>query len=318
MTTSKQGVMDRMRHVRILGISLIAAFAVSAVTAASALAITNPDKSPLIFKHCPIYGEVNGQKTTFCFVAATNQEEGEYKVGGFTVPLTKQVLLQFGTVLNEETGAETFVPAEGAPTLPPTAEKVPGTPISRISPKEREEFGWPQELTESYLAAKRRHLTNNVFETIELAGKPVISRSNLLFQEGTAVEAPVKVKAANAWLTQLGTTCYIGSDEGTEPGPIVQHLVSGVSKSPSTGQELHGEVGELAFYHEFQEAIISNNKLVDNTYPVPGASCSGPFAAPIAATIDKIFGIPAVAGASFTSLKGALYNATAEWVSRTQ
>jgi len=312
-----------VRHLRITALALVAAFAASALMASSALAIKNPTKNPLIFKHCPIYGEaeieeggtMHKRRTALCFVAATDEGAGagEYKVGNFTVPLVKQVLLQFGTVVNEETGAEVYVPAEGAPTFPAVAERVPGYPITAISPKEREEYGWSKELSESYEHAKLRHKTRDVFETLELAGTPHISRSNLLSEEGTAVEVPIKVKATNAWLTELGVSCYIGSEEE----PITQHLVSGVSKSPLTGEELHGAVGELEFLHEFEEVIITHSNLVDNTYAVPGAKCTGPDAAAIEATIDHIFGVPAVAGASFTQLKGTLYNSTAEWVSRT-
>ena len=62
--------------------------------------------------------------------------------------------------------------------------------------------------------------------------------------------------------------------------------------------------------HEFNEVIISNNVLVDNTYAVPGAKCTGPYSEVIATTIDKEFGIPAVAGASVTEIRGTLYNST--------
>jgi hypothetical protein len=302
-----------VRHVRILGLALVTALVVSMAVAGNALAIKNPDFNSTIFRHCPTFAEVEGHRTTFCFVAATEESgpsSGEYKVGNFTVPLAKQIVLQFGSVLNEETGAETFVPASGAPTLIPTAEKVPGFPIAAISPKEREELGWPKELSEKYEHAKVEHEVTKVFETIELAGEPAISRSNLIVAEGTAVEVPVKVKASNRWLTTLGDECYIGSNED----PITQHLTSGKSVSPLTGQELVGEVGELDFRHEFQEVIITHSDLVDNTYAVPTASCTGPFSEQIAATINKVFGLPAPAGASFTRLKGTLYNATAEWV----
>ncbi len=306
-----------MRHVRMLGLSLGTVLAVSAVLAGSAMAIKNPDHNEAIFNHCPTFGEAEGHRTTFCFFAATEggPESGAYKVGKFTVPLEKQIILQFGSVLNEETGAETFIPAEGVPTLIPTPEKVPGAPINAISPKEREELGWPPELSASYEAAKKRHEVNKVFETIELATggggpEPAISRTNLLFQEGTAVLVPVKVKATNHWLEHLGDECYVGSNED----PIVQHLVSGTSTSPLTGEELHGAVGELEFTHKFDEVIITHSDLVDNTYPVPGATCTGPFSEIVAATINKLFGLPAVAGASFTNLKGTLYNATAEFV----
>jgi len=301
-----------MRHVRILGLALVAVFAFGAIAASNALALKNPRKSGQIFKHCPIYGEAEGKQTTLCFVAATEEgaEEGAYHVGNFTVHLAKQVLLQFGTSVNEETGQEYFVPAEGAPTLPPVAERVPGYPISKISPQEQTEMGWPQELKENYENGRKHHETVNVYETLELAGTPAISRSNLLSEEGTAVEVPLKIKATNTWLAKLGDICYVGSEED----PIVQHLVSGLSTSPLTGEELHGAVGELEFLHSFQEVIITHSDLVDNTYPVPAATCSGPFSSYVEAMINKIFGLPAAAGASNTQLKGTLYNATAEWV----
>ena len=122
------------------------------------------------------------------------------------------------------------------------------------------------------------------------------------------MEAPVKIKGENKWLSELGDVCYIGSNEA----PIVQHLTSGASTSPLTGNTIHGSAGELAIIKEGNELWLHNSDLVDNTYPVPGATCTGPFSAQIAAAIDREFGIPAVAGASVTELKGTLYNATKE------
>ena len=60
--------------------------------------------------------------------------------------------------------------------------------------------------------------------------------------------------------------------------------------------------------------VITKSNLVDNEFAVPGATCTGPFSTEIAAAIDKEFGVPAVAGASKTELKGTLWNATAEAV----
>ncbi len=308
-----------MRHVRILGLCLVAVLATSAAIAASAMAF--PPKnidSWKYFENCPVSAQAEIepgrlQKDNLCFFAATEEGEnaGSYTVGHITVPLAKRVALQFGTVLNEETGAEIFEPAaNGAQSLIPGREPVPGEPIAHISVAEQEELGWSAALKESYKKAQKTHAVQKVFEKIEFAGPAAISRTNLLFQEGTAVHAPVLVRGENKWLTKLGDSCTIGS----EAEPIVQELQTGVSKSPLTGEEIHGEVGELEFLHEFQEVIIKHSNLVDNQYAVPGATCTGPFSGEIAAAIDKEFGVPAVAGASKTELKGTLWNATAEAV----
>ena len=299
-----------MRHVRTLGLCLVAVLAMSAVAASSALAVKNPTKSVKIFKNCPVSGisEQNGLPNDLCIFAATEAKEGgQFTVGPITVPLVKQIVLQYGLAENEETGEEGYVPpTHGVEAITPTPEPVPGEPIAHISLAEQEELGWPESLKYSYAQAQKKGLVRKVFEAIELAGTPKTSRTNLLFQEGTAVEAPVKIKGENKWLSRLGDACYIGSNEE----PIVQHLVSGTSTSPLTSEEIHGSVGELEFLREFQEVILSHTDLVDNTYPVPGAACTGPYSSVIAATIDKQFGIPAVAGASKTEIKGSLYNST--------
>ena len=309
-----------MRHVRRLGGCVVAALAISMAIGASAMAFPPKNiQSPRYFKYCPVNAVAEIEPEVFqtdnlCFYASTEVGEGagSYTVGGITVPLSKPVALQFGTALNEETGAETFLPATNGESLRPGKELVPGEPLSSISPAEQEELEWPQEMKESYAQAVKRHKTRKAYEEIELAGTPAISRTNLLFQEGTAVLAPVKIKAENAWLTELGDTCYIGSEEE----PITQHLKTGVSTSPLTGEEIQGSVGELEFAHEFQEVIIRHSNLADNEYAVPGANCTGPNSGIVEATIDKVFGIPAPAGASKTELKGTLWNSTAEWTAK--
>ena len=299
-----------MRHLRILGLCLAAAFAISAAVASSAVAtIKNPTKSKKIFVNCPVTGNAeNGVPNNLCIFAATEPKEGgRFKVGPITVPITKQIVLQYGDALDEETGGEFYVPPNnGVEAISPTPEPVPGEPIANITLREQNELGWPETLKVKYKNAQKKGTVKTVYEAIEVAGNPGTSRTNLLFQEGTAVEAPVKIKGENKWLSELGDTCYIGSNSE----PIVQHLVSGTSTSPLTGEEVHGAVGELEFLHNFQEVIISHNVLVDNTYAVPGAQCTGPYSEVIDATIDKQFGIPAAAGASVTEIKGTLYNST--------
>ena len=148
-----------------------------------------------------------------------------------------------------------------------------------------------------------------MFETIEQAGFIFTSVQQILTGEHPGVIAPVKIKGENAWLSKLGDVCYIGSEQE----PIVQHLTSGKSTSPLTGVTIEGTRGEIEVIRKGNEIIEGHSNLVDNTYPVPGAVCTGPYSAAISATLNKVFGLPAVAGASITELKGYLYLTTKEF-----
>ncbi len=298
-----------MRHVRMLGLWLISTFALCAIVAASASANTvkNPTEKLNIDKNCPVNGvSAAGYPDESCIFSATEAapEGGSFTVGPITVPLLKQVQLQYGITENEVTGLEEFVaPTDGAPAIVPTPEKVPGEPIAHITAAEQEEEGWPVALKYNYAQGQKHHKVKTVYETIEQAGIPVQNVENIILEEGTGVEAPVKIKGENKWLSELGDVCYIGSEED----PVTQHLTTGTSTSPLTGEELKGSAGELRIFNEGQSLYLTHSDLVDNTYPVPGASCTGPYSSYIDSAIDKAFGIPAVAGASNTQLKGTLY-----------
>jgi hypothetical protein len=283
---------------------LVAAFALSAVAASSALAVKNPTKSAKIFKNCPVNGEGGGSPDVSCIFGATELGEGgQFTVGPITVPLARQIVLQYGISQPSEYEFPFIAPTHGAEAITPTPEKVPGEPIAHITSAEQTELGWPESLSYKYAQAQRKHTVKTVTETIEGAGNPATHIFNILTEEGVGVEAPVKIKGENKWLSELGDVCYIGS----EAEPIVQHLTSGPSESPLTHETIHGSHGEVSFAHEGEEVTLTHSNLVDNTYPVPGAVCTGPYSSVIAATIDKEFGLPAVAGASVTELKGTLY-----------
>ncbi len=307
-----------MRHVRMLGLCLTVAFTVSAVTVTSALAgtVKNPTEKLSIYKNCPVNGvSAGGQPAVACVFSATEAapEGGSFTVGGITVPLTRQVQLQYAVAEkpypNEEE-EEFIAPTNGAPAIVPTPEVVPGEPIGNITEAEQEEEGWPVGLKYSYAQAKKRGKVKKVTESIEQAGNPVQNPTNILIEEGVGVEAPVKIKGENKWLSELGDVCYIGSEED----PITQHLTSGLSTSPLSGEELHGSKGSLDIFNEGRSLFLTDSDLVDNTYAVPGVSCTGPYSSSIDLAIDKAFGIPAVAGASNTQLKGTLYLASAEFI----
>jgi hypothetical protein len=296
-----------VRHVRMLGLCIVAVLALAAVSASSALALKNPTKSIKIFDKCPVTGLDNVD----CVFGATEPGEGgQFTVGPITVPLAKQITLQYGLEVTEGPHYEEVLtylpPTHGAEAINPTPERVPAEPLNNITQAEQEELGWPEGLQYSYAQAKKHHKTKKVFETIEQAGSKIeTSIFNIILQEGVGVEVGVKIKGENAWMAQLGDVCYIGS----EAEPIEQHLTSGASESPLTHETIEGTPGELGFDSTGEEVWLTKSDLVDNTYPVPGASCSGPYSSYLAATIDKEFGIPAAAGASVTELKGTLYTA---------
>lgn len=316
-----------MRHVRMLGLCLLAAFALSAMAASSAMAVKNPDHSLTIFKNCPVNGFGVGtlglRPDALCTFGDTEpQEGGQFTVGPITVPLTKQIILQYGIafgIAQEEKEREEqgifeqeliYVPPQnGVEAITPTPEPVPGTPIANITTAEQEELKWPEGLKASYAAAQKKGQVNKVFETIEQAGFIFTSVQQILTGEHPGVIAPVKIKGENAWLSKLGDVCYIGSEQE----PIVQHLTSGKSTSPLTGVTIEGTRGEIEVIRKGNEIIEGHSNLVDNTYPVPGAVCTGPYSAAISATLNKVFGLPAVAGASITELKGYLYLTTKEF-----
>jgi hypothetical protein len=339
-----------VRHVRMLGLCLAALLVVSGIAAVSANATaiaTNGEKyktTPKIFENCPVEAEApetpagynplglhagngNPRQGLYCTYAFTNKGEGHFTVGPFSVPFTRQVVLQYGYWRfepNAEGHAEGkrvkeiyAAPIHGVEAIAPTPEPVPGEPIAHLTSAEQEELGWPESLKHRYLEGQKAHSVKTVYETIELAGIPFTSSDDIVNEEGVGVEAPVKIKGENKWVSELGDVCYIGSEEA----PIVQHLTSGETTSPLTGETIHGSGGDLEDFaygkkvnghREGLALVLVGSTLDDNTYPVPSASCSGPYSGYIQAAIDKVFGIPAVAGASVTELTGQLYLTTAE------
>jgi hypothetical protein len=308
-----------VRRVRTLGFSLVALAVLAAVSSASASAeVKEPDWSWAKYRHCPVY-EMNGEEK--CSFSATKAGEGgHYTVGTITVEITKQIALQGGLGPEEEVNGENIkklvAPTDGTPPIEPTPETVPGEVLGNVTEAEMNEAGWPQSLRESYAKAQRKHLfkEGKTTEVIEAAGKDqdIVSTYNLLLEEGPTIVANVQISGRNPWLAELGGSCQIGS----EANPIVQHLQSGTSISPLNGEALVGKAGFAETHDRNEQVRTYETKLVDNTYPVPGAEkCGGAeneaYLDPI---VDKAFGIPAPAGASSTVLEGSLYQATRDSV----
>jgi hypothetical protein len=276
-----------------------AALAVAVVCAAPALA-KEPTGDFAVFKQCP----VTNPAVQLCFFAQSSG--GEFHVGTTTVPINKTITLQGGSIVNEETGAETFVAAANGESLSKTALTVPGGLLGIIAPT-----GWPQWLQNIFNEFINNGITG-VTATTELVANPGISRANLLNAEGTALELPVRVKLSNAF---LGNSCYIGS----AAHPIIQHLTTGTTSPPPPNTPITGAVGELEFKDEFTLVIIKNNSLVDNAYAAPAAEgCGGIFSFLVDPAVNAKLGLPSAAGHNTTRLNGTLQNATAEAVKNSE
>jgi hypothetical protein len=293
-----KGHMRRLPGLRKPALVLAAASLLALAVAAPALATPKGDFS--VFAQCPLK---NPSVNLCVFVQSAG---GEFVIGSKTVPVNKTITLQGGSILNEETGAETFVPAANGETLSKTPLTVPGGLFGIKAPT-----SWPKEVQEWFNKFINEGITG-VTATAELVGNPGISRANLLFQEGVALSLPVRLHLNNVI---LGNECYLGS----KASPITLELTTGTTSPPAPNKAITGVVGELEFKDEFQLVIIKGNKVVDNAFSAPGVEgCGGAFSAYIDPLVNGILGVPAAAGHNTAILEGSLQNATAEAVKNSE
>jgi hypothetical protein len=258
-----------VRHVRMLGLCLVAVFAVSAVFAASALAAKDPWSVNTWgqFKHCPY--ENTEPEVKDCFYGRTEggKEGGEFQYGRITVKLKHPVVIQGAFKRNHELGLLEVLPElkEGGETLEDTEPEPIVKGLKVITPAIQEEAEWPAALMESYAAAKSAKTLNKASVKIEMAGNECyevpgcLNTEHLLEEEGEAFRLSLKVTVHNAWLESLGGgPCTIGSDEN----PIKQLLTSGE----------FGRPGEVTFNETFTVTSVANSKLVDTSWHIPKAA----------------------------------------------
>jgi hypothetical protein len=264
--------------------------------AVAAPAIATPKGDFAVFAQCPL----SNPSVSLCvFVQSSG---GEFVIGSKTVPVNKTITLQGGAIVNEETGAETFVSAANGETLSKTPLTVPGGLFGIKAPE-----SWPKEVQEWFNKFINEGFTG-VTATAELVGNPGISRVNLLIQEGVALSLPVRLHLNNAI---LGSECYLGS----KAHPVTFNLTTGTTSPPAPNKPITGAVGKVEFSHEFQLVKIIGNRVVDNAFAAPGTEgCGGIFSFFINPLVEKILGVPAAAGHNTAILEGSLQNATAEAV----
>lgn len=248
------------------------------------------------FKYCP----TGNPAVQSCTLAET--KSGEFDVGKRNVPINKTITLQGGFSENEK-GELEFYAAEGAETLVRVPLTVPGGIFNIIAP----EFlpKWLQEIFNKFI----NEGFTGVTATTELAGSASaikLNLSNLLFQEGTALQLPVKVKLDNIF---LGSTCVVGSNSS----PIILNLTTGTTKPEKPNEPITGKVGTLEILEEGNFVGLTGGSLVDNTFAAPGAKgCGGIFLEGlIDPAVNAQLGLPAAAGHNTAILNGNLKAAVA-------
>jgi hypothetical protein len=292
-------------RVLIVGMALLASLAL----ASSAMATEHhPTGAFAPFAQCPL----SNKAVEICTIADTTS--GEFTVGKKTVPVTNAITLQGGLHENAK-GELEFYGAENGVTLSKTEETVPGGLLGISAPA-----WWPTILKELYNELVINKGLTSVTETTELAKSASsikLNTTNLIFEEGVALQLPVKVKLNNAFLDALGSECYVGSASN----PIVLNLTTGKTKPEKPNEPIKGTAGKLEILEAGSLVVLTNSSLVDNAFAVEeGANgCDGVlFSWAVDPLVNSILGVPSGAGHNTAILDGTLEEATAEAVTASE
>jgi hypothetical protein len=269
----------------------------SLVLVSSAMATAHHPKGEYAqFGECPL----NRATITDCVVSVSNG--GNFLIGKKNVPLKNPVTLQGGY---EGAGEEVkFYGAEEGNTLSKTPQSVPGGLLGIVAPT-----WWPKSIQNWFNEQISKGFTG-VNATVELAGPTKgflpnvhLNTENLIFEEGVALGLPVKIHLENGI---LGSNCYIGSDSK----PVQINFTTG------TSGKLKGAAGTISFNPTFTITTISGGKLVNNTFPAPGATGCGGFLIEylLDPLVNSIIGIPSASGVNSAVLEGKIQDAVAEEV----
>lgn len=250
------------------------------------------------FAECPL----SNPAVFGCIYSKSNG--GYFQMGAKTVPLVNPVVLQGGLEF-DESHKEHFVGAENGETIQKVAQPVPGGLLGIEAPK-----WWPIWL-QSWFNNQINNGFTGVQATVELAGPASgvsINLVNLLFEKGTAISLPTKIKLSNPI---LGSNCYIGSDAS----PVVIDFTSGETSPPPPNEPIHGSAGKAEKNEAGTIFRLSGGSLVNNSFAAPGASgCGGLFSFFIDPLVNSLVGLPSPAGTNAAVLEGTLEQAVASAV----
>jgi hypothetical protein len=273
---------------------IAAALAAMMLVPSQALASShNPTGEFEQFGECPLSHEAL-QGCVF-----SESDGGYFQMGAKTVPLVNPVVLQGGL----ESG--TFIGAENGETLVPTPQPVPGGLLGIEAPE-----WWPLWLQNWFNNAINEGLTG-VDATVELAGPASdieVNTTNLIFEKGTALSLPVKIKLDNAL---LGSNCYIGSNSN----PVVIDFTSGETEPPPPNEPIHGSKGTIEIGGGGALITLSGGELVNNSFAAPEADgCGGWLSFFIDPLVNSLVGLPSPAGTNTAILEGKIQTAIAQAV----
>jgi hypothetical protein len=232
--------------------------------------------------------------------------KGEVVLGKKTVPVVNPVTLQ-GGLSAPVANTRSMIAATNGETLTKVAQPVPGGLAGFVNCKEIGSF-----VVRIACEAVFENGLTGLNATLELA-KPAsevkVNELNLAFEEGTALEMPVKVHLENPF---LGSSCYIGSSSS----PLLWKLTTGETHPPAGFSPIVGFGGEGELKEGGTLLQINGAKLVDNTWGAPHASGCGGFGVELILdpVIDNQVGLPSEAGKNKAVLVNTISLATAEAV----
>jgi hypothetical protein len=245
--------------------------------------------------HTGLYARFNQCPSTTTGVVKCVQSVtsgGAVLLGKKNVPIVNPVTLQGGLgkpVRGEETFEEAFFGASNGETLSKTPQPVPGGLSGLVNCKQIGNF-----FERVACEAVFENGLTGVNATLELA-KPassiIVNEEHLAFEEGTALQLPVKVHLENPL---LGSACYVGSSSS----PLIWNLSTGETSPPAGTAPLIGSAGKLELFENSQIAVFEGAKLVDNGWSAPGASGCGGFGVELILDpiINASIGVPSAAG----------------------
>ncbi|HET9162086.1 MAG TPA: hypothetical protein VFN89_01405 [Solirubrobacterales bacterium] len=250
------------------------------------------------------FGECPLSHPTVIICVYSKSSGGFFQIGKKTVPLKNPVTLQGGLEFNEA-AESTFVGAENGETLSKTPQPVPGGLLGIEAPA-----SWP-----SFLRNLFNETINNGFTgvtaTVELAApasQVKVNPINVLFETGTGVSLPVKIKLSNPF---LGSNCYIGSNSS----PVVIDFTSGETSPPPPNEPIHGSAGAVSVNEAETVVTLTGGQLVNNSFGAPGANgCGGLFSFLVDPFVNSLVGLPSPAGTNTAILEGLLQTGVAEAV----
>jgi hypothetical protein len=217
---------------------------------------------------------------------------GHVKLGKKNVPIVNPVTLEGGVSKPTEGPEEEFSKFYGAAngeTLSKTPQPVPGGLAGLVNCKEISNF-----IVRLSCEVVFENGLTGVNATLELA-KPAssirVSELNLTFEEGIALEMPVKVHLENPF---LGSGCYVGSSSS----PLTWKLTTGTTTPPAGFTALKGTIGLLTFTETAQILHLKGAELVENNWTAPHATGCGGFGVELILDpiLDSQVGLPAAAG----------------------